>query len=221
MNLTRDGQDLSEIKGEALGSLKVTVKTTDEEQLPEGYTVGLRDARQRLVALQSGQASGEATFEGLKRGKYRIVVLALGTRYAVEEITTASGETIGHHEVDVSAGATLEVTAQLVRGQVRIEGVAQKNGKPVAGVMVALVPTSPEANADLFRQDQSDFDGTFTLPGVVPGTYTIVGVENAWGFEWMKAGVLARYVQHGQHVVIGDKMKGTVRLPEGVEVQAR
>jgi hypothetical protein len=221
MNLTRDGQDLSEIKGETLGSLKVTVKTTDEEQLPEGYTVGLRDGRQRLVAFQSGQASGEATFEGLKGGKYDIVVLAQGNRYAVREITTASGQAIGHHEVDVSAGATLEVTAQLVKGQVRIEGVAEKNGKPMAGVMVALVPTSPEVNVDLFRLDQSDFDGTFTLPGVVPGIYTIVAVEDAWGFEWMKAGVVAGYVQHGQHVTIGDKMKGTVRLPDGVEVQAR
>lgn len=221
MNLTHDGQDLSEIRGEALGSLKVTLKTTDEGQLPEEYTVGLRDRRQRLVAFQAGQPSGEVAFEALKAGTYGIVVLASGNWYAVEKITTASGEAIGHHEVDVPVGATLEVVAQLVRGQVRIEGVAEKNGKPLAGVMVALVPGNPEANVDLFRRDQSDFDGTFTLPGVVPGTYTIVAVEDAWGFEWLKAGVLARYVQHGQNVMIGDKMKGVVHLPEAVEVQGR
>jgi protocatechuate 3,4-dioxygenase beta subunit len=87
--------------------------------------------------------------------------------------------------------------------------------------MVGLVPNNPEANVDLFRRDQSDFDGTFTLAGVVPGTYTIVAVENAWGFEWLKAGVLARYVQHGQNVIIGEKMSGTLHLPDAVEVQER
>jgi len=34
----------------------------------------------------------------------------------------------------------------------------------------------------------------------------------------LKAGVLARYVQHGQKVIVGDKMKGTVHLPDAVEV---
>jgi hypothetical protein len=74
---------------------------------------------------------------------------------------------------------------------------------------------------DLFRRDESDLDGTFTLPEVVPGTYTIIAVEDAWGFEWLKAQVLARYVQHGQNVIIGQKMKGTVHLPEALEVQGR
>jgi uncharacterized protein (DUF2141 family) len=221
MNLTHDGQDLTEIKGEALGTLKVTVKIPGEEQLPGEYAVALRDGRRRLVAFQAGQPSGEVTFEALKAGKYGIVFLAPGKRYAVERIATTSGEAIGHHEVDIRAGASTEVTTELVAGEVRIEGVAEKNGKPVAGVMVALVPGNPESNVDLFRRDQSDFDGTFTLAGVVPGTYTIVAVEDAWGFEWLKEGVLSRYVQHGQNVIVGDKMKGTVHLPDAVEVQGR
>jgi uncharacterized protein (DUF2141 family) len=221
MNLTRDGQDLSEIKGEALGNLKVTLKIPGGEQLPEQYTVALRDGQQRLVAFQPGPPSGEVMFEALKAGKYGIVFFAPGKRYAVERIATASGEAIGHHEVDVRASTSIEVTTELVAGEVQIEGVAEKNGKPVAGVMVALVPGNPEANVDLFRRDQSDLDGTFTLAGVVPGTYTIVAVEDAWGFEWLKAGVLARYVRHGQNVIVGDKMKGTVHLPDAVEVQER
>jgi hypothetical protein len=221
MNLTRDGQDLSEIKGEALGSLKLTVKMPGEEPLPEEYGVGLRDARQRIVAFQPGQASGEVTFQAVKAGKYGIVFASPRKRYAVERIATSSGEAAGHHEVDVAAGESVEVTTELVGGEVRIEGMVEKNGKPVAGVMVGLVPNNPEANVDLFRRDQSDFDGTFTLAGVVPGTYTIVAVENAWGFEWLKAGVLARYVQHGQNVIIGEKMSGTLHLPDAVEVQER
>jgi len=35
----------------------------------------------------------------------------------------------------------------------------------MAGVMVALVPKDAEAHIELFRADQSDFDGTFVLRG--------------------------------------------------------
>jgi hypothetical protein len=80
MNLTRDRQDLTDIKGEALGTLKVTVKIPGEEQLPGEYTLALRDERQRLVEFQAGPPSGEVTFEALKAGKYGIVFLAPGKR---------------------------------------------------------------------------------------------------------------------------------------------
>jgi len=83
----------------------------------------------------------------------------------------------------------------------------------MAGVMVALVPKDPEAHLELFRRDQSDFDGTFVLRGVIPGSYTVVAVEDAWGFDWQQPGVLARYVQHGQNLIIGERMQGTVHLP--------
>ena len=123
------------------------------------------------------------------------------------------------HDVNVTPGAALELTASLAVGKVSIEGAVQKKDKPMAGVMVALVPKDPEAHIELFRRDQSDFDGTFVLRGVIPGSYTIVAVEDAWGFDWQQLGILARYVQHGQNLVIGERMQGTVHLPDPVEVQ--
>jgi hypothetical protein len=115
----------------------------------------------------------------------------------------------------------MEVTADLIAGSAGIEGIVKKNGKPVAGIMVALVPKDPEAHVELFRRDQSDFDGTFTLPGVIPGNYTVVAVEDAWGFAWLNPGVLARYIQHGQNVVVQEQMTGTLHLPEAIEVQPK
>jgi hypothetical protein len=220
MDLTHDGQDLSATQGETLGKLKVTVRMPGEEPLPRQYAVGLRDARQKLAALRQGDAGGAVTFEAVRPGKYTIAFAAPGKLYSVKRTISAAGE-VGGHEVNVTPGAAMEVTAELVGGEVRIEGAVEKNGKPMAGVMVALVPNDPEAHVDLFRRDQSDFDGTFTLQGVVPGTYTVVAVEDAWGFEWLKAGVLARYVQHGQEVIVGEKMRGVVRLPEAVEAQGK
>jgi hypothetical protein len=59
------------------------------------------------------------------------------------------------------------------------------------------------------------------LQGVFSGAYTIMAVGDAWGFDWLQPGVLARYVQHGQNVNVGELLRGTVHLPEAVEVQPR
>lgn len=218
MDLEHNGQDLNASPGQTL--TKLTLKLRIDKPLPKQYGVILRDTQQRNVAFVSGDASNQLSFEAVKPGTYAIIVAAPGKWYGVTRTISAVGETPGH-DVNIAYGAPMEVTADLVEGVVAIEGVVHKNGKPIAGVMVALVPNDPEAHVDLFRRDQSDYDGTFLLPGIIPGTYTIVAVEDAWGFEWLKAGVLARYVQHAQNVIIGEKMKGTVHLPEALEAQAR
>ena len=218
IDLEDDSQDLDVTQ--ALTLAKLTVKLEGGETLPRQYAVGLRDERNRIVAFAPGDASKQVSFTAVKPGKYAIVVMAQGKNYVVTR-TIAGGEERAGHDVDVASGARFEVRAQLVEGVVGVEGVVEKNGKPVAGVMVVLVPQDADRNLELFRRDQSDFDGTFLLPGVAPGTYAIVAVEGAWGFEWLKAGVLARYSQHGQEVIISDHMRGTVHLPEAVEVQTR
>lgn len=181
--------------------------------------MGLRDSRQKMVAFATGNLKGQLTFPAVRSGKYAIVVPTQGKFYAVTRIISPAGRTVGH-DVTVSSAA-MEVTAELTEGVVSIEGVVSKAGKATPGVMVALVPDDPEAHVEFFRRDQSDFDGTFSLPGVIPGTYTVVAVEEAWGFDWLKPGVLARYVQHGQTLIVGEKMRGSVDLPYPVEVQPR
>lgn len=222
MNLTRDGQDLGSTEGQPSATLKVQLKMAEDEPLPKQYFLALRDSRQKTVTGVGGGLGAEVTLEAVRPGKYGIVVFPMGQSKRYSVIHLSSGATaLPGREVELQPGANLEVTAELATGEERIDGVVQKNGKPLAGVMVALVPDDPEANMDLFRRDQSDFDGTFSLQSVIPGAYTVVAVEDAWGFEWLKAGVLARYVQHGQQVIIGEKMRGTLHLPEPVEVQSK
>jgi hypothetical protein len=104
---------------------------------------------------------------------------------------------------------------------VTVEGFVKRGSKPASGVMVALVPKDPQTHGDMFRRDQSDSDGSFVLRGVIPGTYTLVAVEDAWGFAWNQPNVLNRYIQHGQNLTVGALMTNTVHLPEGVQVQPR
>jgi hypothetical protein len=218
VELDRDGQELSDSRGEALGSLKLSIKIPGEETLPKQYGVGLQDSRRRVVAFRQGDATGKFTFENVPPGKYAILIGSQTKPYSVLRTSSQAGDSAGH-DVNITPGAAVELTAFLSAGIVSIEGVVQKKGKSVAGVMVALVPKDPVAHIELFRRDQSDFDGTFVVQGVVPGSFTIVAVEDAWGLEWLQPSALARYVQNGKNVTVDEMMHGTFHLPDPVEVQ--
>jgi hypothetical protein len=220
MNLSQDGEEIDASQAEPLSSLKLTVKSEGGEALPNRVVILLQDRWRRIVAGSLVNPSGEARFDGLAAGKYSIFCNTQGKAYAVTRTSTATVNSSGH-DVTLAAGAQQELAVWLTAGVVKLEGVAQKAGKPVAGVMVVLIPKDPEAHREYFRRDQSDFDGTFSVAFIQPGTYTIVAVEDAWGMEWMQPGVLSRYAQHGQELTIGPLMRGTVHLPEPVEVQPK
>ncbi|HWN74866.1 MAG TPA: carboxypeptidase-like regulatory domain-containing protein [Candidatus Udaeobacter sp.] len=220
MNLARDGEVLDTSRGEALSNLKITFKTEGGEAPQDRMTILLQDGRRRTVAGTQQNPSGEAQFSGLAAGKYSILCGAQGIAYAVTRTETATMKTSGH-DVTIAAGVQQELTAWLTTGAVKLEGVVHKAGKPASGAMVLLIPKDPETHREYFRQDQSDFDGTFEVALIQPGAYTIVAVEDAWGVEWLQPRVLARYAQHGQELTIGPLMRGTVHLPDPVEVQPK
>jgi carboxypeptidase family protein len=220
MDLVKDGQELDTSGSEPAAKVKLSVKMPREEPLPKQFYLALQDSRRQTVAFKRVDAAGEASFEDLPAGKYAILVSSPTKPYSVVR-ASSQGVEISGHDFNVTPGASLDLAVFLVGGVVTVEGFAKRGDKPVAGVMVALVPKDPESHLELFRRDQSDFDGSFVLRGVIPGSYAIVAVEDAWGFQWMQRGVLGRYVQHGQNLIIGELMKGSVRLPDPVEVQPR
>jgi len=81
--------------------------------------------------------------------------------------------------------------------------------------MIVLVPQDPRNNLPLFRRDQSDSDGTFTLSNVVPGQYSVLAIANGWDLEWANPNVLQPYLKSSQ----------TIQVPTGgkldVNVQVR
>jgi hypothetical protein len=94
----------------------------------------------------------------------------------------------------------------------RVDGVALKDDMPVAGVMVLLVPQDSAAPPQLFRLDQSDSDGTFTVASVVPGKYTAVALENGWNLQWSNRKVLKPYLAQGVPVQIEPNGKYDIKL---------
>ena len=220
VDLNRSGQELDDSSGAALASVKLNVKMLDGEPPLNIFAVTLFGPEQRPVSYGQGSSTDGAMLQDVVPGNYSLQLFGGQKNYCVMRVASATGTSEGH-DVVIGSGAGQELTAYVAAGNVTVEGSVQKRGKPVAGVMVALIPRDPERHLEMFRRDQSDFDGTFSMGGVVPGTYTLVAVEDAWGFEWMKPGVLARYISHGQTVNIGELMRGSVKLPDAEEVQPR
>ena len=134
---------------------------------------------------------------------------------------SAEGAEVSGHSLTVAPGSSAEVSLTLVGGSVNVEGIAKHAGKPFAGAMVVLVPKSPETDRELFRRDQSDLDGTFSLRNVVPGSYTLLAIENGWDLEWSQPAVIAAYLSHGRTIEVGNPVGSTMNFSEAVEVQSK
>ena len=121
----------------------------------------------------------------------------------------------------MAAGSSPSVSLTLVGGNVEVQGIAKKAGKAFAGAMVVLAPRDPAVNRDLFRRDQSDLDGTFVLHGVMPGSYTLLAIEDGWELDWSKPGVIGAYLKKGQKVEVGNQGTRPINLGEAIEVQSK
>jgi 5-hydroxyisourate hydrolase-like protein (transthyretin family) len=219
VDLRTDGQELDTTTGMPEGSLKLTIQMPQQEPIPKQMQIALQDAQGRVVGWsQSINANGETAMQNLPAGKYAIHIYATEKRYAVAKTVSGAGQTAGH-EVEMLPGGSLELTAVLAEGSANVEGFAKREGKGASGVMVVLIPREPGTHEELFRRDQSDSDGSFNLPNVIPGKYTLVAIEDAWGFDWSKPAQLAQYAQRGQAVTIPEGPQTTIQLPEAIEVQ--
>jgi uncharacterized protein (DUF2141 family) len=218
ITLDKDGQEFDASHGDPTASVKLSVKRPRQTPDSQLLNMALQDSNMQVIAYGPIDASGEATFDNIAAGQYALMAFAPDKRYSVVRTLSSGVETSGHL-LTLAPGSSVSVTAFLAVGVVTVEGFAKRGEKPSSGVMVALIPKDPQSHLDMFRRDQSDSDGSFVLHAVIPGTYTLIAVEDAWGFQWLQPDVLNRYLQHGQSLTIGELMTSTVHLPEPVEVQ--
>lgn len=218
IELTKDGEELDTSGAEALGTVKMSVTVPDEPSIPRTLAVGLVQERTPLRGFHPIGTKGEAEIEQVPAGTYEVQVLGGGKQYSVVGLS-ADGAQVKGHTLTVPAGASATVKLTLAVG-VEIQGIAKKAGKPFAEAMIVLVPKDPGEHHDLFRRDQSDLDGTFSLRNVPPGSYTLVAIEDGWDLDWSRPEVIAGYEKHGRVVVVSQSSK-SVQVKEAVEVQAK
>jgi hypothetical protein len=150
--------------------------------------------------------NGEFSFspDVLEPGDYSVFVL--NGQYSIISGLSATGAKIVGQSLQITGAAPVQLRIELSRTLSKINGTALRNGKPFAGAMIVLVPENPETNLPLFRRDQSDSDGTFTLPDVLPGRYRILAIEDGWDLEWANPALLKTRLVHAEKIDVEPSM---------------
>jgi len=219
VELSPTNSEIDMTSASVTGIVKAKVSMAGESQLPVVLRVAMRNSKGRIVSVRPVSPEGEATFTNIGAGQYEFRAASENRPYAVS-VVAGNGVPAGH-TLGVSSGASMEVTLSLVGGDARVDGIAQKSGKPFAGAMIVLVPQDPEGKREFFRRDQSDMDGTFSLLDVFPGTYSVIAIENGWDLDWGKPEVLPRYTNHAQTVTVESSGRSVTKLPQPVEVRPK
>lgn len=185
----------------------------DGEVAPEGTSIALLN---RLSGVSVGARLGpkgefQIADSGVKPGTYTVLLNVPG---AILREVSASGAKVVGQAVEISGGAPVHLVVRASEKLGRVEGTAVRAGKPEGGAMVVLVPLDAVKDASLIRRDQSDSDGTFTLPSVLPGRYTVIAIANGWDLEWRSPTVLKPYLKDGEtvNVTAGGKPKVQVKV---------
>jgi len=220
VELNQNSENLDVSAGTPGSSLKASIQVVGESTLPQNFTIALRNSKMHVVGAQEVNSKGEVDFGDIAPGRYEVLAVSPGKRYSVARISSAGNESEGHF-LNVAPGSSLSVSVSLVAGTAQVDGYAERAGKPVAGVMVVLAPNDPESNRQLFRRDQSDLDGSFTLRNVIPASYSVCAIENGWDLDWAKPAVIAHYCEHGRKMIVPSGATGAVHLPNSIEVQSR
>lgn len=220
MNITSDGEELDTAKAEMNGSVNAKVALAGGGAIPSDMSLELLNGKDRPVSGMAVDAKGEASIANVAPGEYSFHVVGPNKDYSVVAVADQQHVARGR-SINVTAGATIQVSLTVAEGSATVEGFARADGKPAAGAMIVLVPDKPEANRELFRRDQSDLDGSFALRNVVPGSYTAVAIQDGWELDWSSPPVIAYYAKHGQAVTISAGKSGSQHLANPLEVQSK
>lgn len=174
-------------------------------------SVLLRNKKSAKVLRESINDKAEADFkQGVLPGTYE-VSLQSAKQIFIKSLS-ASGAKVTGRTLEIKGRNPIKLSITAVEGEGEIHGVALREGKETAGAMVVLVPADPAHNQVLFRRDQSDSDGTFTLGNIVPGMYTLLAIQNGWDLEWSKPEVLQRFMAQGEAMIVAPKGKYSVKV---------
>jgi hypothetical protein len=196
--------------GEAESEVAVTGKVTAAEgKIPFG-AITLQPAHQGRAYSALLDKAGEFDMK-IPPGDYEIVA-QIPQMYLAR--LTAQDAVVKNRVLTVKAGSTPKLELLASKGFGQVDGVARRGGQLASGVMVLL---APDDNPVLFRRDQSDSDGTFTLANVVPGHYRLLAVERGWELEWANRDVLNAFLKKSVPVDV----RANDKLTRTVEVQSR
>jgi Carboxypeptidase regulatory-like domain len=209
--LTADGGGVIEKPLAARAQVGATIRFEPPSAAPAKLALQLRDKNSTQVFGVPASGKGEIEFgQGLPPGSYEVSVQG-GQELYIQSMQ-ATGARLNGRTLEIKGDAAVRLTMVVAQGMGEITGTVLRGDKPVAGVMIVLVPADPGNNRVLFRRDQSDSDGTFRLAGVVPGRYTLLAINDGWELEWANPAVLKKFMAQGETLAVETKGKYSVKL---------
>ncbi len=175
--------------------------TTLGGERPGGLSVALENINNRIPMI--GDLGADGAFQiggGSKRleivlpGKYEVTLLNNPAFYI--KSVSPTGALFRNGLLEIAEGAHVKLTIVVAKGTFTQNGLALKNGKPFANAMVLLVPMDRTQAGPILR-DQSDSDGSFSLEGVPPGSYTAIAIDDGHELAYAEPGVIRPYLKKG------------------------
>ena len=195
----------------AAASVSGTVRFLPPVKPPAHLAIVLRGGQSGESFAADISAKGNFNFtRPILPGQYEIGSSFAEGFYASS--AAATGATIEGRTLQIRNADPIVLKVVMAQGVAQVTGTAVRDGKPVSGALVVLVPPDPANNSPLFRADQSDSDGTFTLPSIVPGKYTALAIDNGWGLEWRNPAALKPYLPRGQVLEIAPAGRYKIKL---------
>jgi protocatechuate 3,4-dioxygenase beta subunit len=165
------------------------------------------------------QADGSFHANAVMPGQYRVSLSdAAHGDLVVTDAAAGGGQISGHFVLQVGLQpVTLAATA--VRGDSSIAGVvSDAHGAPEAGVMVLLAPADGTLPT-LYRQEESNSDGSFSIPDIPAGAYRVMAIRDGWDLAWRSPAVLSPYLAAGVAALV--PANGMLALKQPVPAQDR
>jgi len=182
--------------------------------LPASASIILVNAASGSISTAKRTGNGQLRWQDtiLRADKYE-VGLAQAPGYYIAGISVTGAKLTGR-TVELPAAGNVTLTISIGVGAATLNGKVVQNGKPFPGAMVLLLPHDIQHSSGLTRRDQSDSDGTFTLPDIVPGRYTLIAVEGDDELEYSNPTAIQPYLAHGQamNIARGGKYQVTANL---------
>jgi hypothetical protein len=195
-----------------VGDVSVSGKVTSVDKIRSASISLVSSHPQRNYTVPVNDA-GEFTMQVVP-GEYQ--VMGQIQQMYVASVSSPNAEVKGRL-LQVKAGDAPRLEIVAGTGYGKIEGLAERAGHPTSGVMILLAPEDAKDNQILFRRDQSDSDGTFFLPNIIPGRYRLLAIDEGWDLNWADPNVLAAYLKKSIPV----QVRAHDKLKQMVEVQSR
>jgi hypothetical protein len=214
-------QQMDANAGSAASAVEGRVRMASGTPVPEEITVSLQrmdgGLGQRLDAAQA--LHGRFRFDAVPPGEWAVMATTRDKALPVVAVNAGGVQRPGN--IVTLRERAPEIVITLSETPARVEGFVQKDGKGFIGAMIVLLPKNHALWKALTRRDQSDSDGSFALPDVAPGNYTVIAIEDGWPLDWTSPEAMARYLPGRTSVTVTEQSGALIRLNSPVPVQMR